>query len=100
MKSIKQGGTMLVCGGHAGVIVSLNLGDVFSKQITIIGSARAPEPAVREAIDLAASGKVTIPIDRVYPFREIHAALRRLDMGQHIGKIVVTMNSEDPIGVA
>lgn len=91
LKSVKQGGTLLICGAHAGAVVPLNLGLVFSKQISIVGSARAPKFAVLEAIELVADGKIDIPIDRIYPFGDIHAALHRLEEGRHVGKIVVDM---------
>lgn len=91
LASIKQGGTILVCGAHAGVSVPLNLGLVFGKQIGILGSARAPLSAVREAIELVARGLIRIPVDRVHPLTDIHAALHRLDEGRHFGKIVIDM---------
>jgi NADPH:quinone reductase-like Zn-dependent oxidoreductase len=94
MAAVAQGGTIVVCGGHAGVVVPLNLGLVFGKQLNIVGSARAPKSAVADAIGLVAGGRLGIPIDRVYAFRAIHEALRRLEQGRHTGKIVVVMDEE------
>ncbi|MDB5656413.1 MAG: quinone oxidoreductase [Tardiphaga sp.] len=37
------------------------------------------------------SGKLKLPIDKVYPFAEIGTAFARMDANQHLGKIVVTL---------
>ncbi|MDB5501215.1 MAG: quinone oxidoreductase [Tardiphaga sp.] len=37
------------------------------------------------------SGKLKLPIDRVYPFAEIGAAFDRMEANAHLGKIVVTL---------
>lgn len=94
MAAVAQGGTIVVCGGHAGVLVPLDLGRVFGKQLDIVGSARAPKTTVRDAIRLVAEGELGMPVDRIYPFAEIHDALRRMEEGHHVGKIVIVMDEE------
>ncbi|MDB5619885.1 zinc-binding dehydrogenase [Tardiphaga sp.] len=37
------------------------------------------------------SGKLQLPIDKIYPFAEIGAAFAHMDANQHLGKIVVTL---------
>lgn len=37
------------------------------------------------------SGKLKLPIDKVYPFADINAAFARMEANQHLGKIVVTL---------
>jgi NADPH:quinone reductase len=37
------------------------------------------------------SGKLKLPIDKVYPFSEITAAFAHMDANKHLGKIVVTL---------
>lgn len=37
------------------------------------------------------SGKLNLPIDKVYPFAEIGSAFARMEANQHLGKIVVTL---------
>lgn len=37
------------------------------------------------------SGKLKLPIDKVFPFAEIGAAFARMEANQHLGKIVVTL---------
>ena len=46
---------------------------------------------VRRSIDLLASGKLRLAIDRVFPLAEAAAAHRRLESGESIGKIVLAM---------
>jgi NADPH2:quinone reductase len=46
---------------------------------------------VRRSIDLLASGKLCIAIDRVFPLSEAAAAHRRLESGESVGKIVLAM---------
>jgi NADPH2:quinone reductase len=38
-----------------------------------------------------ASGKVSLPIDKVFPFAEITAAFAHMEANRHFGKIVVTL---------
>lgn len=37
------------------------------------------------------SGRLALPIDRVFPFADIGSAFKRMDANQHLGKIVVTI---------
>ena len=86
----------------SGSRVTLELGPVMSKRLTITGSTLRNRTASFKA-ELAASvvanvwplveaGKVKPVIDSVFPFEQAAAAHRRLDSGSHIGKIMLRMN--------
>jgi len=45
--------------------------------------------------ELFAAGKVMPVIDRTYPLSEVPEALRYLEGGHALGKVVITMNHED-----
>jgi NADPH2:quinone reductase len=48
--------------------------------------------AVRDDIwPAVASGKLKLPVDKVYPFAEITSAFEHMEANKHLGKIVVTM---------
>lgn len=48
--------------------------------------------AVRDDIWSAVeTGKLTLPIDKIYPFAEIGKAFEHMDANKHLGKIVVTL---------
>ncbi|MCJ2100132.1 NAD(P)H-quinone oxidoreductase [Methylobacterium sp. E-046] len=71
------------------------------KRLTLTGStlrarpvalkARLAEALAEHVLPLLAAGRVRPPIDSVFPFDRVAEAHARMDAGQHIGKIVLTM---------
>jgi NADPH:quinone reductase len=81
--------------------VELDLRAVMTKQLTITGSTLRGRPVeqkgaiARELEDRVwptlAEGRFRPVIDKVYPLAEAAAAHRRMESGEHIGKIVLSM---------
>jgi NADPH:quinone reductase len=81
--------------------VELDLRAVMTKQLTITGSTLRGRPVeqkgaiARELEDrvwpILAEGRFRSVIDKVYPLAEAAAAHRRMESGEHIGKIVLSM---------
>ena len=69
------------------------------KRLTLTGSTLRIRPnAVKAAIargleakvlPLLADGRVKVPLDSTYPLAQAAEAHRRMEQGQHIGKIVL-----------
>jgi NADPH:quinone reductase-like Zn-dependent oxidoreductase len=91
-RSLAPGGRLVVCGATAGNRVELPLPVVWFKQIEIIGSTMANRSQFEATLDLVASGRLAIPIDEVFGFEEAVDALRRLESGDQLGKVVITLN--------
>ena len=86
----------------SGSRVSLDLGPIMGKRLTLTGSTLRNRRAVFKA-ELAAAvvakvwplveaGTVKPVIDSVFPLEQAADAHRRLDSGSHIGKIMLRMN--------
>jgi putative PIG3 family NAD(P)H quinone oxidoreductase len=71
------------------------------KRLTLTGStlrarpvalkARLAEALAEHVLPLLAAGRARPPIDSVFPFERVAEAHARMDAGQHIGKIVLSM---------
>ncbi len=83
----------------------LNMLELLTKRLTWTGSTLRARPVAMKAelttalethvLPLLASGKVRPVIDSTYPLSEVRKAHARMDGGQHVGKIVLTM-TENP----
>lgn len=90
LRSLKPGGRLVVCGATSGPKVELTLPVIWFKQIEVIGSSMATRSQFARALHLVGSGEVAAPVDSVFAFEELPAALRRLDSAEQVGKIVIS----------
>ena len=90
LRSLKRGGRLVTCGATSGPKVELTIPVLFFKQLELIGSSMATRSQFARALHLVASGEVDSPVDSVYDFDDFPAAVRHLDSGDQIGKVVLT----------
>jgi NADPH:quinone reductase-like Zn-dependent oxidoreductase len=88
VRALKAGGRLVVCGGTSGAEVTLNLPRLFFKQIEIIGSSMGSYEEFAELTTLMGQG-LPVRIDEVLELSEYPEALRRLEAGEQLGKIVL-----------
>jgi NADPH:quinone reductase-like Zn-dependent oxidoreductase len=84
-------GRVVVCGATSGPNPPAALHRVWWKQLTILGSTMGTGEDFANAYELVASGRVRPVIDEVVPLEEIRAAHERLEAGEQLGKIVLTI---------
>jgi NADPH:quinone reductase-like Zn-dependent oxidoreductase len=82
-------GQLVLVGCHAGEVVPIDFIDLFRRQLTLHGSARATEPEVRHVLDLAATGRVSPVIAATFPLDQVADAYRLMESRAQFGKIVV-----------
>jgi putative PIG3 family NAD(P)H quinone oxidoreductase len=97
-------GRLVQIGLLSGARTSIDLGRVMRRRLTITGSTlriRTIQEKGALAQDLEANvwpllsaGRVAPVLDRTFPLREAVAAHRRMEAGEHIGKIVLTTVGE------
>ncbi len=92
IRSLKQGGRFVTCGATTGNNAEINLALLFWKQLSIFGSTMASDKEFTEAMALVFQEKISPVIDTTYPLEKIQDAHRRLESGDHMGKIVVTLS--------
>ena len=89
LRSLRPGGRLVTCGATSGQKVELSIPVMFFKQLELIGSSMATHSQFARALHLVGSGEVEVPVDSVFDFEDLPAALRRLEEGQQVGKIVI-----------
>jgi NADPH:quinone reductase-like Zn-dependent oxidoreductase len=85
------GGRITVCGATSGPNPPAALHRVWWKQLSILGSTMGTGEDFAGAYDLVASGRARPVVDTVLPLEEIRAAHERLEAGEQLGKIVLTI---------
>jgi NADPH:quinone reductase-like Zn-dependent oxidoreductase len=84
-------GRIAVCGATTGPNPPAALHRVWWKQLTILGSTMGTKTDFEGAYDLVASGRARPVVDEIVPLPEIRAAHTRLEAGEQLGKIVLTI---------
>jgi NADPH:quinone reductase-like Zn-dependent oxidoreductase len=84
-------GRIAVCGATTGPNPPAALHRVWWKQLTILGSTMGTKADFEGAYDLVASGRARPVVDEVVPLEEIRAAHARLEAGEQLGKIVLSI---------
>jgi NADPH:quinone reductase-like Zn-dependent oxidoreductase len=85
------GGRITVCGATSGPNPPAALHRIWWKQLSILGSTMGTGQDFAGAYDLVASGQALPVVDSVLPLEEIRAAHERLESGEQLGKIVLTI---------
>jgi NADPH:quinone reductase-like Zn-dependent oxidoreductase len=85
------GGRITVCGATTGPNPPAGLHRIWWKQLSILGSTMGTAEDFAGAYELVASGQARPVVDTVLPLDEIRAAHERLEAGEQLGKIVLTV---------
>jgi NADPH:quinone reductase-like Zn-dependent oxidoreductase len=91
LASVKPGGRVVVCGATTGPNPPAQLHRFWWKQLTVYGSTMGTNDDFLGAYELVRSGRARIHVDAVFPLSEIRAAHERLEAGEQLGKIVLTV---------
>jgi NADPH:quinone reductase-like Zn-dependent oxidoreductase len=90
LKSLAQGGTLVVSGATGGHRAVTDLRRVFFLQQRIVGSTMGTRDELGRLVRLMAETGLRPVVDAVLPLEEAAAAFRRLADGDVFGKIVLT----------
>jgi NADPH:quinone reductase-like Zn-dependent oxidoreductase len=90
LKSLKPGGTIVVCGATSGQAPSAELNRVFFLQLSVVGSTMGTTGELAQLVQLLASSGVRPVIDRVLPLSDAREGFAALDAGEVFGKVVFT----------
>lgn len=101
LNALKPGGRWVVIATLTGALVQIDLMRVMLKRIVLTGSTLRSRPADEKARLAAAveqtvwpwvaSGKVRAKVEATLPLDQAAAAHQRLETGDHVGKIVLTV---------
>jgi NADPH2:quinone reductase len=100
-----EDGRIVQISTFAGAVTQIDLWKLLAKRLTLTGSTLRNRPvtfkaelarAVEESVwPMIMQGRYRPVIDKVFPLEQAAAAHRRIDSGEHIGKIILTI-SEGP----
>jgi NADPH:quinone reductase-like Zn-dependent oxidoreductase len=91
LAAVKPGGRVTVCGATSGPNPPAQLHRFWWKQLTVYGSTMGTRTDFLGAYDLVRSGRARVHVDSTYPLGEIRAAHERIERGEQLGKIVLTI---------
>jgi NADPH:quinone reductase-like Zn-dependent oxidoreductase len=89
LRSVKNGGRVVVSGATSGNLPRVDLRQVFFRQVDILGVTMGTKDELIELLALVASGRVRPVIDSVFAFEQAPKAFKRLASGAAFGKIVL-----------
>jgi NADPH:quinone reductase-like Zn-dependent oxidoreductase len=84
-------GRIAVCGATTGPNPPAALHRIWWKQLTILGSTMGTRADFAGAYELVTSGRALPVVDEVFPLAEIRAAHERLEAGEQLGKVVLSI---------
>ena len=87
----RPAGRICVCGATSGPNPPASLHRMWWKQLTIYGSTMGTRGDFEAVLDLVTSGRASPVIDTVLPLSDIRTAHERLESGDQLGKIVLTI---------
>ena len=91
LAAVKAGGRVVVCGATSGPNPPAQLHRFWWKQLTIYGSTMGTREDFLGAYGLVRTGRARVHVDSTFPLSEIRAAHERLEAGEQLGKIVLTI---------
>jgi NADPH:quinone reductase-like Zn-dependent oxidoreductase len=91
LRSLGRGGRLVTCGATTGPQVTLDLRRLFWYHWTLMGSTMGNDAEYREVVRRLGAGELRPIVDRVFSFTEARAAFERLERGEQLGKLAVSV---------
>jgi len=89
LRLLAKGGRLVTCGATTGPKVGIDVRRLFWHQWTIIGSTMGSHEEYSEIVRLLGQGQLRPLIDSTYPLDDAVQAVRRMEQGDQMGKIVI-----------
>lgn len=83
------GGRLVNCGVSGGHLVELHMGQLFIRQLSILGSTMGTSADVRDVLRLLETGQLRPTVARTFPLSEARDAFETMASSQFFGKLVV-----------
>jgi NADPH:quinone reductase-like Zn-dependent oxidoreductase len=95
LRCLAKGGRLVTCGATSGPRISMDIRRLFWNQYTIMGSTMGNAEEYAEIVRVLGTGALRPIVDRVYPLAEARAAFERMERGEQMGKIVVSVAGDE-----
>ncbi len=90
-RAARRGGRILSVGNTGGAKFEIDNRFIFGKHLSILGSTMGTMSEFTAVFELLGSGKLVPVIDRTYPLEEVRAAHKRLEAGEQLGKLTLSI---------
>jgi NADPH:quinone reductase-like Zn-dependent oxidoreductase len=90
VRSLKPGGTLVVCGATSGQAPPAELNRVFFLQLSVVGSTMGTREELERLSQMLVTSGVRPVIDRTLPLSEARQGIEAMAAGELFGKIVLT----------
>jgi NADPH:quinone reductase-like Zn-dependent oxidoreductase len=88
----RWGGRVVTCGATAGFSPTLDLRQIFFRQVEVLGSTMGPKGDLFRVLAFVNEGKLRPVVDRVLPLWEAAEAHRVLEAREAFGKVVLAVD--------
>jgi NADPH:quinone reductase-like Zn-dependent oxidoreductase len=92
-RSAVKGGRILTVGATGGARVEIDIRQIFGRHLSILGSMMGTRADFARVMGLVFEGKLKPVIDRDYPLKDAHLAQQRLEKGEQMGKITLSIGN-------
>ena len=89
LRALRRGGRLLTVGNSSGPELKVDNRYIFGKHLSILGSTMGPWQDYSHVMNLVFEGLLNPAIETVFPLSEGVDALRRLEAGDHAGKLIL-----------
>jgi NADPH:quinone reductase-like Zn-dependent oxidoreductase len=89
LRSVARGGKIVTVGNTKGYELSFDNRLLFTKQVSLVGSTMGSRQDFIEAIDYLFQNNIKIPIDTIAPLSEGVQMVKKLEDGDHFGKLIL-----------
>lgn len=91
LRALARNGRLVVCGSHSGTQFTLDISQIYHRQLRILGANGGTYHDLTSALELVNDGILKPVVDTVLPLNQIHEAHRLLEEGEHFGKVVIDL---------
>ena len=92
VSAVRNGGRVVVCGATTGAEGSLDIRELFWRQVAVVGSTMGSQEDFRRLMETVSARRLVPVIDSVCPLAEAESALDRLQQADQLGKIVLRVS--------
>lgn len=92
VSAVAWGGRIVICGATSAFAASLDLRQIFFRQVEILGSTMGSKAGLAEALPMILDGRLRAPVDRVLPLWNAREAHEALESRKVFGKIVLAVD--------
>ena len=90
---LAAGGRYTSCGAISGPLVEFDLRHLIYRDLRFIGTAVCPPGTMRRVVDMIEAGAIRPVLHATYPLEELAVAQEAFEIKQHVGNIVVTVDT-------